>query len=109
MPDFDLAQFVAAVRAYAPIWERAGITWRLTLGPVRDKSAAWIDCEIGDVADRLIIWTSGEAELDVGDTATGVASTHYDLSSSAELGGCLAALTQSLAAAAERSGVAATE
>jgi hypothetical protein len=81
------------VRAHAPAWERAGITWQFTLGPVRDKSAAWVECELADAFGQLTLWTSGEAELDVGDIASGVTSTHYDLSGPADVGKCLTDLT----------------
>ncbi|WP_197043358.1 hypothetical protein [Saccharothrix sp. NRRL B-16314] len=94
MIELDLAQFAAAVHAHAPRWERAGIRWQLTFGPERDKSAAWVDCETGDLAGQLVVWTSGEAELDAGNLATGVIDqVHYELVSPHELGTCLDDLT----------------
>jgi hypothetical protein len=97
MIELDLAQFAAAVRAYAPRWERAAITWQLTFGPERDKSAACLDCETGDLAGQLIVWTSGEAELIAGSLATGVIDqVHYDLAGPEELGSCLDDLTHRL-------------
>ncbi|MFJ8915197.1 hypothetical protein [Amycolatopsis sp. NPDC102389] len=45
MMELDLAQFVAAVHAYAPKWEAAAIQRQLTLGPDNEKSAAWVVCE----------------------------------------------------------------
>ena len=97
MIELDLAQFAAAVHAYAPRWESAAIRWRLTFGPEHDKSAAWVDCEAGDLAGQLIVWTSGEAELAAGNLATGViGQVHYDLANPEELGTCLDDLTQRL-------------
>lgn len=97
MIELDLAQFAAAVRAHAPRWERAGIRWQLTFGPERDKSAAWVDCETGDLAGQLIVWTSGEAELAAGNLATGVIDqVHHDLASPRDLGSCLDDLTRRL-------------
>ncbi len=43
------------------------------------------------------MWTSGEAELDAGNIATGVIDPiHYELASPQELGACLDALTHRL-------------
>ncbi|MDR7321480.1 MULTISPECIES: hypothetical protein [Catenuloplanes] len=45
----------------------------------------------------MVVWTSGEGDLEVGDTSTGaVAVTRYEVSNGAELAGCLDALTQRL-------------
>jgi hypothetical protein len=94
MIELDLAQFAAAVRAHAPRWERAGITWQLTFGPERDKSAAWVYCETGDMAGQLTVWTSGEADLAAGNLATGIVDeVHYEMASPQELGICLDDLT----------------
>jgi hypothetical protein len=38
MIEFGVGRFAAAVRAYAPQWERAAIRWQLTFGPEREKS-----------------------------------------------------------------------
>lgn len=97
MIELDLAQFAAAVRAHAPRWECAGIQWEPAFGPERDKSAAWVVCETGDLVGQLTVWTSGEAELDAGDLKTGVIDhVHYDLTSPRELGDCLDDLTHRL-------------
>ncbi|MFJ6673160.1 hypothetical protein ACIQMJ_18780 [Actinosynnema sp. NPDC091369] len=97
MIELDLAQFAAAVHAHAPRWERAGIRWQFTFGPKRDKSAAYVDCETGDLAGQLIVWTSGEAELMIGSFSTGlVDQVHYDLTSPQDLSTCLDDLTQRL-------------
>ncbi len=97
MIELDLAQFAAAVRAYAPRWEREAIRWQFTTGPEHDESAAWVDCETGDLAGQLMVWTSGEAELMAGSLATGVIDqVHYDLAGPQDLSTCLDDLTQRL-------------
>ncbi|MEU4403871.1 hypothetical protein AB0F88_05055 [Streptosporangium sp. NPDC023963] len=98
MNDFDLAHFAAAVHDRAPGWETADVQWQLTIGPTRDKSAAWVTCEDARRVIQLTVWTSGEAELDVGDLASGTtASVHYDLATSEDLAACLDDLTQHFA------------
>jgi hypothetical protein len=93
--ELDLTQFAAAVRTHAPHRERATIRWQLTFGPERNESAAWVDCETGDLAGQLIVWTSGEAELAAGSLTTGtVDHVHDDLACLEELGTCLDDLTQ---------------
>jgi hypothetical protein len=94
--DFDLADFAAAVQECGAGWDAAGIQWRFTLGPTRDKSAAWVTCETTQALAQLTIWTSGEAELDIGDLITdATSSTHYDLTPQ-DLATCLDELTQRL-------------
>ncbi|MFD5092451.1 hypothetical protein ACFWMR_17745 [Amycolatopsis thailandensis] len=66
MIKLDLAQFVAAVHTYAPKWEATSIRWQLTLGSEYEKRAAWVVCETGDMVGWFVIWTSGEAELEIG-------------------------------------------
>ena len=52
----------------------------------------------------MIVWTSGEADLDLGDIATGaVTVTHYEMSSAAELTTCLDDLTSQMTAPTEGS------
>jgi hypothetical protein len=94
--DFDLADFASAVQERGAGWDAAGIQWQFTLGPTRDKSAAWVTCETTQAIAQLTIWTSGEAELDIGDLTTGATShIHYDLTRQ-DLASCLDELTQRL-------------
>jgi hypothetical protein len=98
MMDLDLNDFVAAVTARAARWQQVGVQWQLHHGPTRDKSTAWVDCATARHEAQLIVWTSGEAELDVGDISTGtITSTHYEMSDTAELDVCLDDLTSQLA------------
>ncbi|MEV0664323.1 hypothetical protein ACIBI3_14320 [Actinomadura luteofluorescens] len=95
--NFDLAAFSTAVHERGPAWESAGVQWRLTIGPTRDKSAAWVACENARRTAQLTVWTSGEAEFDVGDFITGATtSTHYDLATRQDLDSCLDDLTRHL-------------
>jgi hypothetical protein len=95
--ELDLAAFAAATRAKAPEWERRGITWQMTFGPPRDKSAAWVDCQHSDRFGHLIVWPSGEAELAIVSLTTDDPyQVHYDLTSPDEIATCLRDLTQRL-------------
>ncbi|EME63507.1 hypothetical protein [Amycolatopsis decaplanina] len=97
MNELDLAQFVAAVHTYAPKWEATAIQWQLTLGPDYEKRAAGVVCETGDMVGWFSIWTSGEAELEVGNLDTGVVDcVHYDLANPEELSARLDDLTRRL-------------
>ncbi|MFL6053431.1 MAG: hypothetical protein ACJ72W_11015 [Actinoallomurus sp.] len=96
MIDFDLADFAAAVQERGAGWDAAGIQWQFTLGPARDKSAAWVICETTQALAQLTIWTSGEAELDIGDLTTGATNhVHYNLTTQ-DLAARLDELTQRL-------------
>ncbi|MEV6929038.1 hypothetical protein AB0M46_31735 [Dactylosporangium sp. NPDC051485] len=97
--ELSLNDFAAAVAARAAWWQEAGVQWQLHYGPAHDKSAAWVDCTTAHREAQLTVWTSGEAELDVGDVSTGaITSTHYELSDTAELAVCLDDLTGQLTA-----------
>jgi hypothetical protein len=98
--DFDLADFAAAVQERGPGWEAAGIQCQFTLGPTRDKSAAWVTCESTQTAAQLTIWTSGEAELDTADlTSDATSQTHYDRTTPQDLTACLNDLAERLSSA----------
>ncbi|MEV0807802.1 hypothetical protein [Micromonospora sp. NPDC050200] len=74
--------------------------WELHRGPTRDKSAAWIVCTTTDREAQLTVWTSGEAELDLAQISAGtVISTHYEMSTTADLTVCLDDLTHRLTSA----------
>ncbi|EWM12713.1 hypothetical protein [Kutzneria sp. 744] len=93
----ELAQFAAAVRACGPRWEQSGIRWQFTFGPVREKSAAQVDCQRGTLLGELIVWDTGEAELAVADVTTDVIDrVHHDLANAQELVACLDDLTARL-------------
>ncbi|GAB2740632.1 hypothetical protein GCM10027199_09100 [Amycolatopsis magusensis] len=56
--------------------------WRPDYG----KRAAWVVCETGDMVGWFVVWTSGEAELEVGNLDSGVVDcVHYDLADPEEL------------------------
>ncbi|MDW5325336.1 hypothetical protein [Plantactinospora sp. KLBMP9567] len=98
--DLDLGDFTDAVTARTAQWANAGVRWELHRGPTRDKSAAWIICTTADREAQLTVWTSGEAELDIAQISTGtVTSTHYDMSTAADLTTCLDELTHQLTSA----------
>ncbi|WP_018255804.1 hypothetical protein [Salinispora mooreana] len=95
--ELDLDDFAATVDARAPQLHNIGVQWQLHRGPTYDKSAAWIDCINGDLVGWLIVWTSGEAELETADLTTGsVDSTHYEFSALNDLTTCLDDLVRRL-------------
>ncbi|WP_346539609.1 hypothetical protein [Micromonospora sp. DPT] len=95
--ELDLDDFAAAVTARAAGWQEAGVQWQLHYGPTRSKSSAWVDCTTAHHLAQLIVWTSGEAELSVGNVSTGaIAITNYEMSNAAELTACLDDLTSHL-------------
>ena len=97
MLDLDLDDFTTAVAARGAQWQAAGIQWQLHLGPTRSKSSAWVDCATAHHLAQLIVWTSGEADLEVGDISTGdITLTHYEMSNAAELAPCLDDRTERL-------------
>ncbi|WP_028192649.1 hypothetical protein [Salinispora pacifica] len=97
--ELDLDNFVATVDARARQLHNIGIQWQLHRGPTYNKSAAWIDCTNGDLVGWLIVWTSGEAELETADLTTGsVDSTHYEFSALNDLTTCLDDLIRRLTA-----------
>ncbi|MEV5768073.1 hypothetical protein AB0L34_26355 [Micromonospora sp. NPDC052213] len=101
--EFDLNDFVTAVAARRTQWQAAGVHWRLHHGPTRSKSSSWVDCTTAHHLAQLILWTSGEADLEVGDILTGaITITYYEMSNTAELATCLDDLTHRLTGPASR-------
>lgn len=97
MIEFDLTVFTAAIQARSQRWESEGIKWKLTLGPIRDKSAAWVTCENAHVDAELIVWTSGEAELGIVSLTDGpTIDIHYEFAGRQDLETCLGDLTERL-------------
>ncbi|MGW4943387.1 immunity protein TriTu family protein [Actinoplanes sp. NPDC004185] len=97
MMELDLDDFTTAVATRGLQWQAAGVQWQLHHGPTRSKSSAWVDCTTARHLARLIVWTSGEADLEVGDISTGaVTITHYQMSDAAELDVCLEDLTNQI-------------
>ncbi|OXR43450.1 hypothetical protein B7C42_04317 [Nocardia cerradoensis] len=97
MTEFDLTTFTTAIQDRSRSWESKAITWELTLGPTRDKSAAWVICESTHTAAQLTVWTSGEAELDIASLTTDAStSTHHQFADRQDLEACLDHLTKRL-------------
>jgi hypothetical protein len=103
MMDLDLADFTAAVTSRATGWQKAGVQWQLHHGPTSSKSSAWVDCTTVHHLAQLIVWTSGEAELSIGNISTGaIAITIYEISNATELAACFDDLTSRLTSPAAR-------
>jgi len=95
--ELDLDDLTAAVTARATRWQEAGVQLQLHHGLTRSKSSAWVDCTTAYHLAQLIVWTSGEAELRIGNIFTGtIAITTYEMHNAAELAACLDDLTSHL-------------
>ncbi|AVT34285.1 hypothetical protein C6361_08410 [Plantactinospora sp. BC1] len=93
--ELDLDDFTTAVAARGAQWQAAGVQWQLHYGPTCSKSSAWVECTTARHLAQLIVWTSGEADLEVGDISTGaITITRYEMSNAAELTACFDTLTQ---------------
>jgi hypothetical protein len=63
-----LARWLETNRA---AFESAGVGLSVTVGPADHRpSAEWVDFETAQRSARLIVWSSGEAQLTMGDLAT---------------------------------------
>ncbi|GAA2259748.1 hypothetical protein GCM10010402_14130 [Actinomadura luteofluorescens] len=97
MSEFARALIAAAIQDRGPAWEAAGIQWQIITGPKTDKPSVWVTCENAHNLAQLTIWSSGEAELDLGPpTGDATTSIHYDLATHEDLAACLDDLTDLL-------------
>lgn len=60
--DLDLLDREVELRCAS--WAASGASWELTHGPETPKPAAWLALETHDGLGSLILWVSGEAELE---------------------------------------------
>jgi hypothetical protein len=79
------------VEERAERWASLHIAWEFrpatTVGP---KPSASLRCESADAVGQLTVWTSGEADLDVGYfAAERMTNEHYDVTGDLGLRGCL--------------------
>ena len=85
--NFPLEALGSAVAARADSWERLGLAWRIRpVAPNHGKPVVVGEFESATWMGDLLIWTSGEAELDaihVADDQT--VSKHYDLTGLSDL------------------------
>lgn len=79
--NFPLDALVPAVSAWAQTWERLGLEWRIRpVAPNHGKPVAVSEFESLTWLGNVLIWISGEAELDAVRVSDGQAvSKHYDL------------------------------
>lgn len=62
------------------VWEQAGTRWEIVDGPLTEKPAAWLTLTSRDMVGCLIVWMSGEAEMEWGTPDRG-GERHFDLDS----------------------------
>jgi hypothetical protein len=88
----DLVMDLAALHGVAnerhAAWSEAGAQWAIEDGPVTDKPASWLDLTTNSNSGRLILWTSGEAEMEWG-TKQVDGQRHYDLDGPTALRDCI--------------------
>jgi hypothetical protein len=77
---FDLDEFVDMVLRASPSWRNAGAVWKLDRSPDdgRNKHSVWVTVEHVDRAGTLIVWDSGEAELEAGGATMQMVQKHFD-------------------------------
>ncbi|GIM95767.1 hypothetical protein [Paractinoplanes toevensis] len=97
MMELDLDDFATVATARAAHWRAEGVECQLHRNSTGSKPSAWIDCTTMRRLVQLTVWTSGEAELLVGDVAVNdIAVTVYQLNSITELAACLDDLAAAL-------------
>ena len=69
-------------------WERAGASRAVVDGSPTDKPAAWLTLDTAGASGQLILWVSGEAEMEWGTSAVD-GQRHYDLDSASALRTCV--------------------
>jgi hypothetical protein len=77
----DLTAFEPAIRARAGDWEAVGATWIVKpVSPNYGKSVTLVEFETGGWLAGVIVWATGELDLDAGRKSDGwLVSKHYDL------------------------------
>ncbi|MFD1373882.1 hypothetical protein [Actinoplanes sichuanensis] len=85
--NFPLDELGSAVSARAETWERLGLEWRIgPVAPNHGKPVVVGEFESAVWLGGLLIWISGEAELDAVRVCDDHAvSKHYDLAGRADL------------------------
>lgn len=84
--DLDMLHEIAAERRAR--WEAAGIGWQVVDGTLTDKPASWLVLNGVATVGQLIVWVSGEAEMDWGTPDQG-GERHYDLDPREALRACV--------------------
>jgi hypothetical protein len=84
---FDINVFEPSMRAHAAEWASLGLAW--AVGPIHDeysKAQTMATFEGGGLFAKILVWDTGEAELETVRTADGrIVNKHYELASVADL------------------------
>lgn len=95
MATFDLDHVTAAIRAHTSEWDNAGLRWQLVVEHEQVKSAARVTCEASQLHAQLVIWTDGDAKVDVTNLSPRLKSVScYTLATLDDVETCLTAFTQ---------------
>ena len=76
----DLDDFLALVDHGSAAWSEAGAQWTMDRSPDdgRNKHSAWVTIRHEDREGQLIVWDSGEAELEAGGPSEPLIQRHFD-------------------------------
>jgi hypothetical protein len=94
--ELDLAQVTARTNARADSWSAVGLVWasvQRSPDDGRNKSAEWRSFETREWGGQLIVWDSGEAELEAMRTDGWRIAKHYDFENANDIEQCLDELT----------------
>jgi hypothetical protein len=93
----DLAELDAVAAARDARWRLAGLTWEVVRWPITDKPAASLRLTSGVGEGELILWVSGEAEVNYRRTADSEpVAVHHDFASAQELAACVDGLVRQI-------------
>lgn len=92
---FDLTALGSKVRERTAEWDALGLAWTIRpIHPNYGKAMTSADFEGAGWLAQILIWETGETDLETIQTASGlVVNKHYDLESTTALGTVIAELT----------------
>ena len=76
----NLDNFLALVSTQSSSWAAAGASWTVERSPEdgRNKHSAWVTIQHLDREGALILWDSGEGELEAGGANDTFIQKHFD-------------------------------
>ena len=76
----NLDDFIALITSRSQSWLEAGATWKVDRSPDdgRNKHAVWVTVQQSDREGVLIVWDSGEAELEAAGSSVPMFQKHFE-------------------------------
>jgi hypothetical protein len=76
----NLDDFIALITSRSQSWVEAGATWKVDRSPDdgRNKHAVWVTIQQSDREGVLIVWDSGEAELEAAGSSAEIFQKHFE-------------------------------